>query len=295
MTPRCLAFAGLLSGVLLSSQVSAQAPILLPQSNGQQLALDAPAERIITLAPGLAEMVFAAGAGDRLVATVEFSNFPAEAEQLPRIGDAFRFDLERIISLKPDLIMAWTSGNPAAALDRLESLGQNVWRIEMSTPREIGETLRMVSIASGGNEAGLARAEELVERADALEALYAARRPVRYFYQVAERPLYTLNGEHIVSRGLAMCGGVNVFADQGVIAPQVSREAVLLTDPEVMLAPVVEGQPDPLEHWRSWPRLQAVQSGALHGLPADQISRATPRLLDSLELGCTLLDQFRSR
>ncbi|MBT8061673.1 MAG: cobalamin-binding protein [Xanthomonadales bacterium] len=294
MTPRRLGIAGLLSGLLLSGLVMAEQSIRLPQSNGHELVLEGPATRIITLAPGLAEMVFAAGAGDKLIATVEFSNYPADAERLPRIGDAFRFDLERIIAIDPDLVMAWTSGNPPAALDRLESLGQKVWRIEMRTPRQIGETLRMVSRATGNDASGLARADELVQRADALQARYAGLKPVRYFYQVAERPLYTLNGEHIVSRGLALCGGVNIFADLAVIAPRVSREAVILADPEIMLAPVVGGRPDPLQHWREWPRLQAVKSGELHGLPADEISRATPRLLDSLELACTLLDRFRS-
>lgn len=295
MIQRWLCIAGLASGVLLVNLAQAQGGIQLKQSDGTTLVLGKPAERIITLAPGLAEMVFAAGAGERLVATVEYSNFPDEATRLPRIGDAFRFDLEKIVSLKPDLVIGWTSGNPVAALDRLSALGLKVWRIEMSQPQQIGETLRWFAMATGSDPAGISKANELEQRANMLEVRYAGREPVRYFYQVAERPLYTLNGDHIVSRGLSMCGGVNVFADQEVIAPQVSRESVLLADPELMLAPLVNGQPDPLDHWRSWPRLKAVKTGNLHGLPADEISRASPRMLDSLELACTLLDQFRSR
>jgi iron complex transport system substrate-binding protein len=271
------------------------ADISLPNSDGSTLVLESTAGRVITLAPNLAEMVFDAGAGSRLLATVEYSNYPEQAARLPRIGDAFRFDLEQILAFQPDLVIAWSSGNPAAALERLESLGLKVWRTEMREPMDIAALLENIALATGIEQAGKEAASRVRQTLRQLEEQYAGKSPVSYFYQVAERPLFTLNGNHIVSRGLALCGGVNVFSGQTSLAPQITRESVLLADAEVFFAPFIPGSGDPLEHWQSWPRLRAVRNDALHHLDADGISRATPRMLDSLQIACTLLDRNRTQ
>ena len=291
--------AGLCAGILILLSLFFPgfvfADIVLHQFDGSEFVLDTPAKRVVTLAPNLAEMMFDAGAGSRLLATVEYSNFPEEAAALPRIGDAFRFDLERIMALQPDLVIAWNSGNPSAALDRLESLGLNVWRTELRSPGDIAKLLRSIGVATGSVEKGENAAQDVEQRLATLSTRYAGLEPVSYFYQVAERPLFTLNGAHIVSQGLSLCGGVNVFAKEPVLAPQITRESVLLSDPDVLLAPRLPDSPDPLAHWRSWPRLKAVKNDKLHYLSADKISRATPRMLDSLELACTLLHQNRTQ
>jgi iron complex transport system substrate-binding protein len=286
---------GWLPALLLLFATSAQAQLVLQQSDGSELALPSPPKRVITLAPNLAEMMFEAGAGDLLVATVEYSNFPAQAAALPRVGDAFRFDLERLLAFQPDLVIGWTSGNPSAALERIESLGVKVWRVEMRSPEEIVTLLEDLVRLSDSGQAGLEAVGRAREKLTRLSETYQGRSVIRYFYQVAERPLFTLNGEHIVSQGLSLCGGQNVFADGPVIAPQVSVEAVLVADPDVLIAPVLDDQPDPLLQWRDWPRLKAVRNDALVYLPADQISQATSRMLDSLALACKLLDQFRDQ
>jgi iron complex transport system substrate-binding protein len=276
-------------------QAAAGDPIFLPQSDGDELRLEQAAHSVVALAPNLTEMVFAAGAGSKLLATVEYSDYPQQAQHLPRVGDAFRFDLERIMALQPDLVMAWNSGNPAQALAGLEELGFLVWRIELQTPGDIPDLLEHIARATGTQGGARQEAERLRHRLGQLSDRHAGKPPVRYFYQVAERPLFTLNGEHIVSRGLSLCGGVNIFDQLPVLAPQVSREAVLAEDPDIVFAPRVANTADPLAHWRAWPRLRAVRNEALYFLPADQISRATPRMLDSLELACTLLDQHRNQ
>lgn len=280
---------------ILFFAASASAEVVVHHSDGSELSLSSVPQRIITLAPNLAEMLFEAGAGDLLVATVEYSNFPAPAAALPRIGDAFRFDLESLLAFQPDLVIGWASGNPSAALDRIESLGVTVWRVEMRSPTEIVTLLEDLVRLSNSSQAGLEAVSRAQKKLDRLSEAYRGRSPIRYFYQVAERPLFTLNGEHIVSQGLSLCGGYNVFADEPVIAPQVSIEAVLVADPDVFIAPTLDGQPDPLAQWRSWPRLKAVRNEALIYLPADQISQATSRMLDSLALACKLLDQFRDQ
>ncbi|KAA9130975.1 cobalamin-binding protein [Marinihelvus fidelis] len=284
------------TGVLatLFSTLLAADHIPLPQADGSTLVLDTPAQRVITLAPHLAELAWAAGAGDTLVGTVAWSDFPEPVKQLPEIGDAFRFDLERILALRPNLVLGWASGNPAPALAGIEELGLPVWRVEIRTPRDIAAVMEALGKATGNTESADAAADDFRARLADLTARYAGRKPVSYFYQVAEQPLYTLTGKHLVSQALALCGGVNIFADLGDIAPQVSAEAVIAADPAVMFAGRFEGSGEPLAHWREWPRLQAVSHDALLYLPADEINRATPRMLDAVGQACKLLDDFRA-
>lgn len=269
------------------------AAITLLQADGESLSLPGPAGRIITLAPNLAELVFAAGAGERLRAVVEYSNFPAQVTQIPRVGDAFRIDLERIIELNPDLVIAWKSGNPQTALQKLAELGIRVWQIEITRPEEIADAVENISRAAGTQTVGEAVAGQLRSRLADLQQQNAGKTPVDYFYQIAPRPLYTINGQHIISRSLAICGGHNVFSDLPVLAPRISRESVIIANPQVMIAPEIPGEPPELLGWMDWPQLRAVKNAAMLYLPADEINQATPRLLDSIELACTLLDAVR--
>jgi len=270
------------------------ASITLLQANGEPLILPEPARRIITLAPNLAELVFAAGAGEHLKAVVEYSNFPAQVIAIPRVGDAFRIDLERIIELNPDLVIAWKSGNPQTALQKLTQLGITVWQIEITHPDEIADVVDTISRAAGTEIVGGAVALQLRNRLADLRQYNADKFPLDYFYQIAPRPLYTINGQHIISRSLAICGGQNVFSDLPTLAPQISRESVIIANPEVMIAPESPGNPPALLNWQDWSQLQAVRNGNMLYLPADEISQATPRLLDSIELACKLLDEVRS-
>ena len=269
------------------------ADIILPQAGGGTLSLAAPANSIVTLAPNLAELVFAAGAGERLEAVVEYSSFPAQVAALPRVGDAFRIDIERIVELRPDLVIAWKSGNPQTALQKLQQLGIKVWQIEIAGPEEIADAVENISRAAGTDAAGQAEASRLRELLTRLQHQNAGKSRLDYFYQISPRPLYTVNGQHIISRSLAVCGGHNVFAELPSLAPPISRESVIMANPQIMIAPEVEGEPPALRSWQEWPRLQAVQTGSMLYLPADEINQATPRLLNSIELACEFFDESR--
>ncbi len=279
----------------LGVEQSSSASVNLLQANGETLTLPGPAGSIVALAPNLAELVFAAGAGGNLKAVVEYSNFPEQVAQIPRVGDAFRIDLERIIELKPDLVIAWKSGNPQTALQKLQKLGIRVWQIEITRPEEVADVVENISRAAGTPDIGKAVALQLRNRLVHLQEQNADKIPLSFFYQIAPRPLYTINDQHIISRSLAICGGYNVFSDLSSLAPQVSREAVVIADPQVMIAPKTVGEPPALLAWRDWPQLQAVRNEAMLYLPADEISQATPRLLDSIDLACKLLDEVRNK
>lgn len=280
---------------LFCSSAQADGPLQVTQADGNTLALQAPASRLVALSPNLAELVFAAGAGDTLVGAVEYADYPPAAREIPRLGDAFRLDVERIVGLHPDLVLAWDSGNPRPALEQLRSLGLAVWSIEIREPDAIARVIEEIGRASGRSDKATREAGRIRQRLGDLQKRYAGASELDYFYQVDERPLYTINGDHLISRGLRLCGAHNVFAAESGLAFPVSREAVIVRDPDAMFAPLGEGDADPLAHWRSWPTLRAVRNGALFALPADEISRATPRLLDSLELACTLLQELRRR
>ncbi|MDT8319036.1 MAG: cobalamin-binding protein [Xanthomonadales bacterium] len=286
--------AGLLCALLAGPPVLV-ADIELTQADGTALILPAAAQSLVTLSPHLAELAFAAGAGKRLLATVEYSEYPPTAAELLRVGDAFRLDVERIVALRPDLVIAWESGNPQAALEQLERLGLRVWYVEIREPAQIAAVIDSIGRAVGDTRVAAQAAAVLRTRLRALSERYRGARELRYFYQVAARPLFTINGEHLISKGLALCGGVNIFERESGLAFPVTHEAVIGADPEAIFAPSLDNQAAPLDEWLSWPGMQAVRNEALFLLPADEISRATPRWLDSTEQACSLMQGLRER
>lgn len=270
-----------------------QADILLQQADSSELALEQPAQRLLTLSPNLTELVFSAGAGERLLATVEYSEYPEAAMALPRIGDAFRLDIEQIVTLRPDLVIAWDSGNPKAALQQLRDLGISVWSVEIREPEQIAYILRDIGRATSSETTANEAADDFQARLNQLEARYQTVSTLDYFYQVDARPLFTINGDHLISKGLALCGGRNIFAAEPALAFQVGHEAVIVANPDVLIAPALPGEPDPLERWKEWPRMHAVENDNLFTLDANKISQATPRWLDSIERSCALLNGLR--
>ena len=285
----------LLCFMLISGPAQAGAGVSLTQADGSTLELSSPAQRLVTLSPHLTELVFAAGAGRHLIATVEYSEYPSAAAEIPRIGDAFRIDVERVLSLRPELVIAWDSGNPRQATDQLQGLGIPVWRVEIREPAEIAHVIEAIGLASEEQATANTAAAHFRRRLEAISKRYDSRRTLDFFYQVDVRPLFTINGQHLISKSLSLCGGRNIFHDQPGLAFNVAHESVIVADPEALFAPFLDQESDPLAGWNEWPGMQAVQQDALFLLPADKISRATPRLLDALELACSLLDGVRER
>lgn len=242
--------------------------------------------RVIALAPHLAELVFAAGAGDALVGTVAWSDYPAAAADLPVIGDAFRLDLERIVGLNPDLALAWEGGTPAAAAKRLETLGIEVAWIRIRELADIGLSLIEIGERLGHPERGRAAAEDYRSALAARPQPPEPRQPA--FYQVSERPLYTLGGRHILTEVLARCGARNIFSDLDVEAAAVAYEAVLARQPQVIIAGTEPGGDDPLARWRRDLDL-LPDAPTLIALDPDTLIRPTPRIIEGIDLLCGLI------
>jgi iron complex transport system substrate-binding protein len=263
---------------------------------GNEVRLDKPAARIVSLAPHLTELLYAAGAGARVVGAVEFSDFPAAARSLARVGSDARIDLEAVLALRPDLVVAWPNAGSLRAVERLAELGMPVFRSEPRELDDIASTLQRLGRLAGSGPQADAAAAAFRARAGTVQRRHAGARKVRVFYQIWDRPLLTVNGAHIISKVIGVCGGENVFAAAPLLVPEVDREAVLRANPEVIVASGSnDAQPQWLEAWRRLPGLAAADRGQLYAIPPDLIQRHTPRILDGAERLCRFLDAVRAR
>jgi iron complex transport system substrate-binding protein len=287
-----LTLCGLLSG---GFSAPARAEIVVQDDIGREVRLATPARRIVSLAPHLTELAHAAGAGDALVGVSAHSDYPDQVRSLPRVGSGQGLDLERILALRPDLVLAWHSGNPSRALQRLEELGLVLYRSEPADLAAVAVTLeRIGALAGTGTEAGRV-AREYREGLAALRDRYADRRPVRLFYQLWNPPLMTIGGRHWLNDVLHLCGAVNVFGERPEQVLTLDVEAVLARDPELLLVTGVGEAPGTaLDLWRAWPALDAVAQGRLQWLPADRLHRPTPRILEAVEVLCRQIDTARA-
>jgi iron complex transport system substrate-binding protein len=254
----------------------------------------APAPRLISLAPNLTELAYAAGAGGLLVGTVEWSDYPAAARSLPRVGDAWRLDYERVLALRPDVVLAWPGGTPASVVERLRSLGLEVIDVPGQRLADVPAALRQLGQLAGTQAVAEGAAVGFERRIEAARAAHDGARSLTVFIQVDDVPVYTVNGRHVISEVVELCGGRNVFASLPQLAPSIAVEAVLAADPQVIVS-TDDSIADPLAQWRRWPRLHAVQAGTVYSLPSDLVTRASPRLADGVRVTCEALDRARAR
>jgi iron complex transport system substrate-binding protein len=279
---------------LLAVAPAAWATVTVTDDTNQTITLPAPAHRIVSLAPHATELLYAAGAGAYLVGVSEYSDYPPQASSIPSIGGSAALDIERIVTLKPDLVIAWSSGNSPAQVAKLRGLGIPVFETEPRDFATIASTLEKFAHLAGTDPVGRAAAKAFRTRLDAIAAAYRQRPPVRVFYQIWRAPLMTLNDEHLVSQALRLCGGENVFGKLPQLAPTVSAEAVLQENPEVVIAGGGKAD-DMFAQWGRFRNMAAVARGNLFSIDADSISRAGPRVLDGTEALCKYLDAARSK
>lgn len=275
--------------------VPALAEVRVTDDLGQTVVLAQPARRIVSLAPHATETLFTAGVGSRIVGAVSYSDYPEAAKTIPRVGGYHNLDLERIAALKPDLVVAWAGGNPPAQIERLRALGLTVYVSEPRKIEDVAYNVERLGALAGDAKAAREAAATFRRRHERLRARYANRPAVKVFYQIWNQPLMTVNGAHLISKAIALCGGVNVFHDLPALAPKVDLEAVLAADPEVIVASGMgQARPDWLDDWRRWPQLRAVRDGNLFFIPPDIIQRHSPRILDGAESLCRDLERVRA-
>lgn len=248
--------------------------------------------RIVALAPNLAELVFAAGAGERLIGTVEYSDYPRAARRVARVGDAFRIDYEKLLALRPDLVLAWQSGTPVAVIEKLRTLGLPVTVVQVSQLTQVAGALRQIGKLAGAEASGERAAQQFERDLAALKLRYADRSPLRVFIEIERQPLFTINGKHLISEIVQLCGGENVFAGVKQLATAIGIEAVLVADPQVVLS-TVHGEPA-MSAWHRWSKIDAVHARRVYQLDPDTLTRATPRVIEGAKQVCKTLDRVRA-
>lgn len=277
----------------LSASVSVQAAVSVKDDDGNTVTVQKPAQRVVSLAPHVTEMLFAAGGGSHVVGVVAYSDFPEAAKQLPQVGSNRELDLERIIALKPDLFVVWRHGSSERQIEMIRKLGVPVFHSEPRKLEDIPASLLKLGQLMGTEQAARPAAEDLSRQLAGLRAKYANRSPVRSFYQVWDKPLYTLNGAHIVSDALRLCGGENVFASLAVTAPVVSVEGVLQENPEAIFA-TAEKNYGGVSMWKPYGTLTAVRNGNLFTIDGNLLNRSGPRMIAGAAMLCEKLELARS-
>lgn len=253
------------------------------------LAFDVRAEgapRVISLAPSMTEIMLELHADDLLVGVLDGGERPAALSDLPSVGRLGQLSMERLLSLKPDLLLLWPDSVAPAQRDQLKRLGIATFVGEPKDIDQLIEQIEAIGERVGRQAQGQQYAAVLRERLQGLRQHYRRERPLQVFYQVWDKPLYTLGGQQIVSDALKVCGARNVFADLTQPAPQVSMEAVLLRDPEVILA----GDAAQLASWKAWRMLSAVKADRLLVVPDKGLERPSGQMIEATARLCALLE-----
>lgn len=281
--------------LLAISQTALAATIEVIDDTGQKVALEHTARRIVSLAPHVTELLFTAGAGDRVIAAVSHSDYPPQAARLPRVGSHGNLDIERIIALRPDLVVAWASGNNHEQLQSLHDFGISIFYSEPRRIAHISSNLRSLGRLSGHAETAQRQADMFDKQMATLREKYARREPVSVFYQIWHQPLMTVNNEHLITQAIRLCGGYNVFGELHALAPTLDVEAVLQADPDIIIASGMnEERPEWLDMWHQWPQLTAVRSLQMYVIPPDLLQRHSTRFMQGTRRLCELMDRVRS-
>lgn len=249
---------------------------------GQIIRLQHPAQRIISLAPDLTEILFAAGAGNNIIGVVKDSDYPDATKKIPIIATYNSIDLEKIAIMHPDLIVAWTE---TSYLSPLKKLGIPIY---LSHPRhltDIADSMqRLGCLAGTEKQAGIA-ANQYLQRYHLLQKKYRSSKTVTVFYQVWPQPLMTITKNSWINEVISFCGGKNIFADLNGVAPEINIESVIVNNPDV----IIGTRQDSLKQWQAWPQLTAVKTKRLLMINSDLIERASPRILNGIEEMCQSL------
>ncbi len=253
-----------------------------------------PAKRIITLSPHAVEMIYALGIGDRIVGTVEHSDYPQQAMEIERIGNYTGVQIERILELEPDLVVTWKSGNQSNDLKKLESLNLPLYHSHPKNIADIGNELLDLGKLTGTEQRATQLVEQLNQRYNNLKQSYQNKAQVDVFYQLWHDPFRTLGPESWISKMIDDCNGRNVFSDAQSDYPVVSMESILVKNPQVIIIPT--HSKDAKSHhgiWQDWQQIHAVKNKHVYSLDGNFLHRFSPRALDGLEQLCQAIDKAR--
>ncbi|MFZ6775414.1 cobalamin-binding protein [Undibacterium sp. Ji83W] len=274
----------------------AHASITVLDDAQRQVTVEKPAQRIVSLAPHITEMLFEAGAANNIIAVTDYSDYPEAAKKLPSIGNIFALDLERLLALKPDLVIVWGTGNAKILANKLRSNHITVFESEPHNFEMVATSIERLATLAGTESTGKANAQKFRQRLDNLRKTYqlpAGAAPVSVYYQMIRRPLMTINDTHMVSDSIRLCGGKNVFGQLKELSSTITNEAVLAANPDVIFS---SGENiDSMADWKQYPILTAVKKNNFYAVKGDWLNRAGPRILDGTEALCKHLAAAKAK
>jgi len=279
--------------MLFSLPLASQPAIQVTDSEGTTIHFAQPAKRIISLAPHATELLFAAGATYQLIGTVNHSDFPAAAKKIPRIGGYNKFDLEYILSLKPDLIVAWSGGNSLEQISKLKQFGINVFISEPKKFTDIAKNIIQMGKFLGTHKTANETANKFLTELALLKKQFPKTSTISVFYQVWNTPLMTISDRHLIGKVIKFCSGKNIFGNLSAISPRISIEAVLNKNPDAIIAGMTKDRKDWLLQWNKWDTINAVKHKQVYAINADLLVRQTPRILQGTRKMCEILSITR--
>jgi iron complex transport system substrate-binding protein len=276
---------------------------------GKRVTVPTPPQRIVSLAPGATEMLFSAGAGEHVIATVEYSDEPAEARRVSRIGDVTAVDMERLVALHPDVVVVWPGGGNPAQIEKLSHLGIPVYRQQVNSLSDLPVSLRRLGALTGTSVTADRAARDLETRLARLSREYGTHtstavpphdganagksnpgRAPTVLLEIWNRPIYTVGGTHLMSDALRLCGARNVFGDLRDLGPVVDIEAVIARNPDIIVAFAPPGEGATwLADWKRFGNVNAVRSGRLIAFEDQRLTRLGPSVVDATESLCKKL------
>jgi len=275
---------------LFCASVAGAAALIVPDDSGHTLTLPATPTRIISLAPGATEMLFAAGAGQRVIATVQYADEPAAAKQVPRIGDVVAVDMEKLVALRPEVVVVWPGGGNPAQIEEIGRLGIPLYRQQVNALADIPASIRRLGALAGTAATAEQAARNIEARLAALSHMYEGGRHPSVLLQVWNHPIYTVGGTHLISDALRLCGARNVFGDLRDLGPAVDIEAVVARNPDIIVAAAPPGAgPEWLADWRRFTTLRAVRNDNLITFDDQRLTRLGPSVVSATEALCKVL------
>ncbi len=271
------------------------AQIQVKDDSSQIIILQQPAKNVISLSPGLTELIYSAGGAQYLKGVVSYSDFPEQAKEIPQVGSYNALDLEKIIALQPDLVVAWKSGNPTHQVEQLIKLGLTVYISEPNNFMDIPRTINTLGKLMGTETISEQNSIHFINEFKRLETIYQNKiksKNKRTFIQIWNKPVMSVNKDHLISKVITFCGGENIFAQAKGLTSAPSIESILVNNPDLIIATgMADTSKKWLSRWQQWPSLNAVKNKHLYAVNPDHLVRHTPRILLGIDEVCRLLNQ----
>ncbi len=278
--------------ISLVFSTSAKAKIQVKDDSGQIVTLQQPARKVVSLSPGLTELIYSAGGSEYIKGVVRYSDYPEQAKTVPLIGSYNALDLEKILSLQPDLVVAWKSGNPKHQIEQLKKLGLTIYISEPKDFMDIPRTINALGELMGTETTSKINSDNFINEFNTLKehSRNNINNSRRTFIQIWNNPVMSVNKDHLISKVITLCGGDNIFAAAKGLTSTPSIESILAQNPEVIIA---TGMADTskiwLSRWQQWSFLNAVKNKQLYAVNPDHLVRHTPRILLGIKEVCQLL------